>query len=79
MKYSPLSSFPVAVAEVCAAHAQQSLLGVVLVADAHDVAAVDGVGVQVLKVWKKDKYLFTWQRQEMELISTKSDSYIDGL
>ena len=58
MKYSPLSSFPVAVAEVCAAHAQQSLLGVVFVADAHDVAAVDGVGVQVLKVWKKDKYFF---------------------
>ena len=54
MKYFPLSFFPVAVAEVCAAHAQQSL-GVVLVADAHDVAAVDGVGVQVLKVWEKDK------------------------
>ena len=58
MKYSPLSSFPVAVAEVCAAHAQQSLLGVVLVADAHDVAAVDGVGVQVLKVWKS-KHIFS--------------------
>ena len=46
----PFSLFPVAVAEVCVAHAEQPL-GVVLLADAHDAAAaVVAVGVQILKV-----------------------------
>ena len=45
------SSFPVAVAEVCVAHAQQSPgVLVLLVAGAHDVTAVVSVAVQVVKV-----------------------------